>query len=325
MSKLENKIGENPALRILLARPRGFCAGVVRAVEIARRALKLYGAPIYIRHEIVHNKRVVEELRREGAVFIDEVEEAPEGARVIFSAHGVAPNVRGEAQGRDLAVIDATCPLVSKVHAEIRRHHAAGRHVLLIGHRGHPEVIGSMGQVPQGACTLIETAADAENINLSGALAYATQTTLSVRATAEIIAILRRRFPDIAAPRKEDICYATTNRQEAVEKLANQCDLFWIIGAPSSSNACRLVETARTAGCENAKLIESAADIRPETLKEGMVIGISAGASAPEAIIEEVIAACGKHFALAIEEHEGVREVMHFNLPPMPPSMPARA
>lgn len=302
-------------IELILANPRGFCAGVDRAVQIVERALQIYGAPVYIRHEIVHNRRVVERLQGLGAIFVDELDPIPEGARVIFSAHGVAQSVPQEAEAKGLHWLDATCPLVSKVHIEAARHFEAGRHILLIGHAGHPEVIGTMGQVPSGAMSLVETTADAQAITPPDMpLAYITQTTLSVDDTAAIISILQSRFPDIAAPHKEDICYATTNRQTAVRALAEVVDMILVIGAENSSNAQRLVEVAKDNGCP-ALLIADATDIEWHTLSPYNKIGLTAGASAPEEIMEEVIAAFQQNMHVQITPMEGIEERVTFKLP----------
>ncbi len=304
-------------LQLTLANPRGFCAGVDRAVLIVERALEIHGTPVYVRHEIVHNERVVNRLRKMGAIFVDELDEVRDDRPVIFSAHGVPKSVPAAAQERALNWLDATCPLVSKVHIETERHHAAGRHILLIGHAGHPEVIGTMGQVPEDAISLIETQEDAERITFpKGALAYVTQTTLSVADTADIIAILRRRFPDIHTPHKEDICYATTNRQQAVQHLAAQVDYVLVIGAPNSSNAQRLVEVARQAGCPHARLIGGVDDIDWAALSALRHVGVTAGASAPEEVTREVIAAFETRFDITLNELEGDEENVHFKLPP---------
>jgi 4-hydroxy-3-methylbut-2-enyl diphosphate reductase len=304
-------------LTILLAAPRGFCAGVDRAIQIVELALERYGAPVYVRHEIVHNRFVVEGLERRGAVFIDELDAAPEGAHVIFSAHGVPKAVPREAARRELHWIDATCPLVSKVHREAERHHAAGRHIVLIGHAGHPEVVGTMGQLPQSAIELVETEADVERLAPADPenLAYITQTTLSVDETLAIVDALKRRFPAIKGPNKEDICYATTNRQQAVKTIAARCEAVLVIGAPNSSNSVRLVEVARRAGCPRALLVQRAAEIDWEALAEVGTLGISAGASAPEVLVEEVIAAARARRDVAIEEFRLVDEQVEFKLP----------
>ncbi|MCB2108670.1 MAG: 4-hydroxy-3-methylbut-2-enyl diphosphate reductase [Rhodobacteraceae bacterium] len=305
-----------PKLKILLAAPRGFCAGVDRAILIVERALEKFGAPVYVRHEIVHNRHVVEDLKAKGAVFVDELDQVPDDVPVVFSAHGVPKSVPAEAERRKMIYVDATCPLVSKVHVEAERHAKAGHHILLIGHANHPEVIGTMGQVPGGTMTLIETVADVEKFAPPAGirLAFVTQTTLSVSDTAEIIAALQRRFPDIAAPRKEDICYATTNRQAAVNALAAQCDSFFVIGAPSSSNSNRLVEVARKAGCAAAFLVEEAAQI-PWDKVTGGTMGLSAGASAPEQLVRDVIAAARERFDVTVEEVAVTQETVKFSLP----------
>ena len=305
-----------PALSILLAAPRGFCAGVDRAIKVVELALERFGAPVYVRHEIVHNRHVVESLQRKGAVVVEELDEVPEGAPVVFSAHGVPKQVPEEAARRHLFYVDATCPLVSKVHREVERHRRHGRHILMIGHAGHPEVIGTMGQVEPGAITLIESTEDAASARppSASALAYVTQTTLSIDDTAEIVAILKRRFPDIAGPRKEDICYATTNRQQAVKAMAGRCERILVIGSPNSSNSRRLVEVAEKAGSP-ARLLEAAGDIDWAWLAGAREIGITAGASAPEILVQEVVAALGRRYAIRIEEIETARESVTFKLP----------
>jgi 4-hydroxy-3-methylbut-2-enyl diphosphate reductase len=307
----------HPPITLLLAAPRGFCAGVERAVQIVERALERYGAPVYVRHEIVHNRFVVESLEAKGAVFVDELDEVPTGAPVVFSAHGVPKSVPVEADRRHLISLDATCPLVSKVHREAERHHGAGRHIVLIGHAGHPEVIGTMGQLPAGAVTLVESTADAEALELpkGRSVAYITQTTLAVDEAAAIIAVLGRRFPQIHGPRREDICYATTNRQLAVKSIAPECDAMLIVGAPNSSNSVRLVEVAKSAGCGKAWLVQRAADIDWSWFADVRRLGITAGASAPEVLVQEVIAACRDRFAVTIEELAVIEESVHFRLP----------
>lgn len=306
-----------PPLRVLLASPRGFCAGVDRAIQIVERALAKYGAPVYVRHEIVHNRFVVERLRERGAVFVEELEEAPGDRPVVFSAHGVPRSVPAEAEARGMLYLDATCPLVTKVHVEAQRHHAAGRHILLIGHGGHPEVVGTLGQLPAGAVTLIEDVADAETFQPLDPerLAVATQTTLSVDDTAEIAATLRRRFPAMLAPHKEDICYATTNRQDAVKQLAADCDLVLVIGSKNSSNSQRLVEVARRAGARDARLIDDAEGLDPAWFDHVGTIGVTAGASAPEVLVEEVIDSLAERFDVQVEEVSPVRETVVFKLP----------
>jgi 4-hydroxy-3-methylbut-2-enyl diphosphate reductase len=307
----------HPPITLLLAAPRGFCAGVERAVQIVERALERYGAPVYVRHEIVHNRFVVESLEAKGAVFVDELDEVPTGAPVVFSAHGVPKSVPVEADRRRLISLDATCPLVSKVHREAERHHGAGRHIVLIGHAGHPEVIGTMGQLPAGAVTLVESTADAELLELpkGRSVAYITQTTLAVDEAAAIIAVLGRRFPQIHGPRREDICYATTNRQLAVKSIAPECDAMLIVGAPNSSNSVRLVEVAKSAGCGKAWLVQRATDIDWSWFADVRRLGITAGASAPEVLVQEVIAACRDRFAVTIEELAVIEESVHFRLP----------
>jgi len=306
-----------PALNILLAGPRGFCAGVDRAILVVEKALEAHGAPVYVRHEIVHNRYVVENLEAKGAVFVEELDEVPDGVPVVFSAHGVPKSVPEEAGARGLEYIDATCPLVSKVHMEAHRHAKNDRHILLIGHANHPEVVGTMGQVPEGAMTLVETVGDAEALQPSDPenLAFVTQTTLSVDDTAYIIAVLQRRFPTIAGPRKEDICYATTNRQAAVKAIAEKCDVLVVIGAPNSSNSKRLVEVGEKAGCADAFLVQRATDIPWDRLMDGNTLGVTAGASAPEVLVEEVISAAREHFNVSVEEIRVAEENVTFNLP----------
>ena len=306
------------AMTLLLAAPRGFCAGVDRAIRIVELAIAKHGAPVYVRHEIVHNRFVVQSLERLGAVFVDELDEVPADRPVVFSAHGVAKAVPAEAQRRNLAYIDATCPLVSKVHREAERHHGHGRHVLLIGHAGHVEVIGTMGQLPDGAITLVETVADAETVAPPPAtgLAYTTQTTLSVDETAAIIAVLKRRFPELIGPGREDICYATTNRQQAVKSIARRCDAFLVIGAPNSSNSRRLVEVAKQAGCPTSMLVQWASEIDWDALAGAGTVGISAGASAPEQLVTEVVDAFrARYDPVAIEEVIVASEDLEFKLP----------
>ncbi len=305
------------ALTLLLAAPRGFCAGVDRAIQIVERALERYGAPVYVRHEIVHNRHVVEELERKGAIFVEELAEIPGKYPVVFSAHGVPKSVPEDAEARKLLYLDATCPLVSKVHREAEVHFAAGRHIILIGHAGHPEVIGTIGQVPGGAVTLVETAEDAEQVDppRPANLAYITQTTLSIDDTIGIIDVLRRRFPTIHGPRKEDICYATTNRQAAVKVIAPRSDLILVIGAPNSSNSQRLVEVARVAGCPRAYLVQKASDIDWNWFEGVRTVGITAGASAPEVLVQEVIGDIRRRYLTRIEEISVTQETTHFKLP----------
>ncbi len=304
-------------LHILLAGPRGFCAGVDRAVLIVEKALERFGAPVFVRHEIVHNRFVVQSLEAKGAVFVDELDQAPDDRPIVFSAHGVPKSVPSEAQRRNMIYVDATCPLVSKVHREAERHHREGRHVILIGHAGHPEVIGTMGQLPNGAMTLVETLVDVEALALPTdmPLAHATQTTLSVDETSDILEALRNRFPDIQGPKKEDICYATTNRQTAAKKIAERADAVIVIGAPNSSNSKRLVDVAYQAGCANAWLIQRAADIDWSHLTDVNTLGITAGASAPEVLVKEVIDACSEKFSVSVEEVVTAVEDVEFKLP----------
>jgi 4-hydroxy-3-methylbut-2-enyl diphosphate reductase len=306
-----------PALKVLLASPRGFCAGVERAIQIVERAIAKYGAPVYVRHEIVHNGHVVERLRRMGAVFIEQVEDCPSDRPLVFSAHGVPKSVPAEAERRGVFYLDATCPLVSKVHIEAERRHEEGLHVLLIGHAGHPEVIGTMGQLPAGAVTLIETVGDARAFQPQDPerLGFVTQTTLSLDDCAEIIAALQARFPSIEAPVKEDICYATTNRQEAIKGMAGQCDLVLVVGSKTSSNSLRLVEVAKRAGAGAARLIDDALDIDWAWLRGVGVVGVTAGASAPEVLVKGVLDALAQRFEVQIEEAETVREAISFKLP----------
>ena len=309
-------MSDQKAMTLTLAKPRGFCAGVDRAVLIVEEALKQFGAPVYVRHEIVHNKRVVDGLRDKGAVFVDELEAVPDDRPVIFSAHGVPKALPQAADRRGLNWLDATCPLVSKVHIETERNFENNRHILLIGHAGHPEVVGTMGQVPDGAITLVETIDDAETVSPpDGGLAYATQTTLSVSDTADIVSALKKRFPDIAEPHKDDICYATTNRQQAVQALAGETDCVLVIGASNSSNSQRLVEVARQSGCPRAMLIGSADDIDWAQMAEADHIGLTAGASAPEEITREVIDAFAARFTLSVKEMTGDDEHVSFKLP----------
>jgi 4-hydroxy-3-methylbut-2-enyl diphosphate reductase len=304
-------------LAVRLATPRGFCAGVDRAIQIVERALEKYGAPVYVRHEIVHNRHVVERLKAMGAVFVKELDECPDDRPVVFSAHGVPKSVPATARAREMLYLDATCPLVSKVHVEAERHHAAGRHILLIGHAGHPEVVGTMGQLPEGAISLIETVEDAEAFRRPGEalLAYATQTTLSVDDTAEILAVLKRRFAELPDPHKEDICYATTNRQEAVKQLGEGCDLVLVVGSANSSNSVRLVEVALRAGARDARLVDDAGHVDWSWLDGVSTLGITAGASAPERLIEELVEAVRARFDAVVIEDAGERETVTFKLP----------
>jgi 4-hydroxy-3-methylbut-2-enyl diphosphate reductase len=309
---------EKPPITVLLAAPRGFCAGVDRAIQIVEKALEKYGAPVYVRHEIVHNKYVVESLKAKGAVFVEELDEIPPGDRpVIFSAHGVPKSVPANAAARQMFYIDATCPLVSKVHKEAERHYAEGRQIILIGHAGHPEVVGTMGQLPEGAVVLVETAADAQSVAVAGdrPVAYCTQTTLSVDDTAAVVAALKARFPDIAGPHKEDICYATTNRQAAVKEIAARCDALMVIGAPNSSNSNRLAEVGKVYGCRKAALVQRAADIDWAWLSDVRILGLTAGASAPETLVDEVISAIRARFDVTVQEVTITQENVVFNVP----------
>jgi 4-hydroxy-3-methylbut-2-enyl diphosphate reductase len=307
----------NPRLKLLLASPRGFCAGVDRAIQIVERAIAKYGAPVYVRHEIVHNRHVVDRLKAVGAIFVEELEECPDDRPVVFSAHGVPKSVPAEAERRRMIYLDATCPLVSKVHVEAERHYDAGREIVLIGHASHPEVVGTMGQLPPGAVTLIQTVAEAETFTPRDPsnLAFVTQTTLSLEDTAEMVGALRRRFPEIAAPHKEDICYATTNRQEAVKALAHRCELLLVVGARNSSNSVRLVEVGRKAGARDAKLIAEASGIDWRWFDGVTIVGLTAGASAPELLVQGVIAALSERYEIDIEEIETRQETVTFKLP----------
>ncbi|MCR9128735.1 MAG: 4-hydroxy-3-methylbut-2-enyl diphosphate reductase [Alphaproteobacteria bacterium] len=304
-------------LTLLLASPRGFCAGVDRAIQIVEQALARYGAPVYVRHEIVHNKHVVNRLKTMGAVFVKELDECPSDRPVVFSAHGVPKRVPAEAERRQMLYVDATCPLVSKVHVEAQRHHRAGKHILLIGHEGHPEVIGTIGQLPDGAVTLIETVEDAESFTPEDPenLAFVTQTTLSVDDTAAIVDALQARFPGMAAPHKEDICYATTNRQAAVKAIGAKADLVLVVGAPNSSNSVRLVEVAKRAGARAAYLVQSADDVDWTWFGGALRVGISAGASAPEELVEDLMAAIAERHPVTVEEVRVAEEDVIFKLP----------
>jgi 4-hydroxy-3-methylbut-2-enyl diphosphate reductase len=304
-------------LTILLASPRGFCAGVDRAIQIVERALARYGRPVYVRHEIVHNRFVVESLEAKGAIFVDELDEVPDDRPVVFSAHGVPKAVPAEASRRHLLYVDATCPLVSKVHREAERHADSGRTVILIGHAGHPEVIGTMGQLPEGKVLLVEDVAQAQMLEVPdpGNLAYATQTTLSVDDTTAIVAALRSRFPGIQGPKMEDICYATTNRQAAVKAIAERCEALVVIGAPNSSNSMRLVEVAANYGCAKSRLVQRAADMDWEWLGDARRLGITAGASAPELLVDELITACRQRYDVTVEEVRTTEESVVFKLP----------
>ena len=305
-------------IKVYLASPRGFCAGVDRAIEIVKKSLEKYGSPVYVRHEIVHNKHVVESLKKIGAIFVEELDEIRDKSRpVIFSAHGVPKSIPAQASDLKMEYIDATCPLVTKVHREAENLNRKGDHILLIGHRNHPEVIGTMGQIENGGIDLIESVNDAKNYqNISNKeLAYVTQTTLSVDDTKEIIAELKRRFPRIKEPKKDDICYATTNRQSAVKKIASFCDMFFVIGSRNSSNSVRLVEVAKKSGCENSLLIHSESEIPFDKIDACKTIGISSGASAPEILVEEFIKNLKKKYQIKIENTEVVKEDVTFKIP----------
>ena len=306
-----------PPLTLYLAAPRGFCAGVDRAIKIVELALQKWGAPVYVRHEIVHNKFVVDALRAQGAVFVEELDECPPDRPVIFSAHGVPKSVPAEAAARQMIVVDATCPLVTKVHNEAQRHHEAGLQMVMIGHAGHPETVGTMGQLPVGEVLLVETPADVARLSVRDpqALAYITQTTLSVDDTAEIVAALQTRFPAIIGPHKEDICYATTNRQAAVKAIAGRIDALLVIGAPNSSNSRRLVEVGQSAGCAYAQLVQRASDIDWRALDGIRSVGVTAGASAPEVLVNEVIDAFRARFATTVELVETAQENIEFKVP----------
>ena len=305
------------ALIVRMATPRGFCAGVDRAIQIVERAIEKFGAPVYVRHEIVHNRHVVDRLKSMGAVFVKELDECPDDRPVVFSAHGVPKSVPATARARELLFLDATCPLVSKVHIEAERHHANGKHIILIGHAGHPEVVGTLGQLPDGAISLVETVEDAETFQRPGdqPLAYATQTTLSLDDTAEIVRKLKARFPELPDPHKEDICYATTNRQEAVKGLANGSDLVLVVGSRNSSNSVRLVEVALRAGAADARLIDDASQIDWSWFNSVDVVGVTAGASAPEPLVQGVIDALRRKFDVVVADDPGEPETVTFKLP----------
>ncbi|WP_010217813.1 4-hydroxy-3-methylbut-2-enyl diphosphate reductase [Sphingomonas sp. PAMC 26621] len=307
---------EKPPLELVIAAPRGFCAGVDRAIQIVELALQKFGAPVYVRHEIVHNRFVVDMLRDKGAVFVEELDQVPDGVPVVFSAHGVPKAVPDKATERGLAFLDATCPLVSKVHRQAERMVALGRHIVFIGHAGHPEVIGTFGQVPEGAMTLVETVADAEAYSPAdpATLAFLTQTTLSMDDTAAVVAVLKARFPSIQGPPGEDICYATSNRQAAVKAIAQTCDAMLVIGAPNSSNSVRLVEVAEREGTR-AHLIQRAAELDWDFLKEVRILGLTAGASAPEVLVRELVDRLAERFTVTEREVETKRETVSFKLP----------
>ena len=309
---------KNKQLKILLSAPRGFCAGVERAIEIVEKSIQKYGAPVYVRHEIVHNKYVVDDLKNKGAVFVEELEEIKDKSRpVIFSAHGVPKKIPDDAKNYKMTYVDATCPLVSKVHREAENLNKAGYHILLIGHQNHPEVIGTMGQLPVGAIDLIQNENEAKNYKNNGdkKIAFVTQTTLSVDDTQEMIKILKKRFPDIHEPSKEDICYATTNRQMAVKNIAKECDMFFVIGSRNSSNSVRLVEVAKKSGCINSILIHSESKIPYDQIQNSNTIGISSGASAPEILVENFINDLKNRFTISIDEVEIIKENVVFKIP----------
>lgn len=315
--KSRSPIMTKPTLNILLASPRGFCAGVDRAIQIVEVALQRYGAPVYVRHEIVHNRFVVQGLEAKGAVFVEELSEVPDGRPVVFSAHGVPKSVPAEAESRELLYVDATCPLVSKVHREAERHFADGHQIILIGHAGHPEVVGTMGQLPPGAVLLIESEEDVQTVQVDDPnnLAFVTQTTLSVDDTENVVNALRTRFPNIVGPRKEDICYATTNRQSAVKAISQRADAILVIGAANSSNSMRLVEVAAKHGCPNSMLVPRADHIDWSLLDNVKTLGITAGASAPDILVQEVIEACRQRYDVQIEEVTTAVENITFKLP----------
>jgi len=307
---------KNKEIKILLAEPRGFCAGVVRAIEIVEKALKKYGSPVYVRHEIVHNKHVVEDLKQKGAIFVEELSDIKDSTRpVIFSAHGVPKQVPEEASKRKMFYVDATCPLVTKVHRETERHNKNGCQIILIGHKNHPEVIGTMGQIPESKIILVENIEDASKVDLTGPVAYVTQTTLSVDDTKDIIKTLKKKFPNIKGPIKEDICYATTNRQAAVKKIAPLCDMFFVIGSTNSSNSKRLVEVAKKAGCNKAELVNFEEKLPLEKIMNCNKIGLTSGASAPEKLVQDFINEIKKHANVSIEDFVSIKENVTFKLP----------
>jgi 4-hydroxy-3-methylbut-2-enyl diphosphate reductase len=309
---------KNKEIKILLSAPRGFCAGVERAIEIVEKSIQKYGSPVYVRHEIVHNKYVVDDLKNKGAIFVEELEEIEDKSRpVIFSAHGVPKKIPEDAKNYNMTYVDATCPLVSKVHREAENLHKAGYHLILIGHQNHPEVIGTMGQLPIGSIDLIQNEEEAKKYKTKNQdkISYVTQTTLSVDDTKEIIKILKERFPNIKEPMKEDICYATTNRQMAVKNIAKRCDLFFVIGSRNSSNSVRLVEVAKKSGCLNSQLIHSQSEIPYELIEKSNTIGISSGASAPEILVNNFLDELKKRFTVSIDEVEAIKENVVFKIP----------
>ena len=307
---------ENKEIKILLAAPRGFCAGVVRAIDIVEKVLEKYGSPVYVRHEIVHNKHVVDDLKIKGAIFVEELSEIEDKSRpVVFSAHGVPKAIPAEAENKKIFYVDATCPLVTKVHREAERHHKNGYTVILIGHKDHPEVVGTMGQIPTDKIKLIETASDANSIKITGPVAYVTQTTLSVDDTKDIIDVLKKRFLNIKGPIKEDICYATTNRQDSVKQIAPECEMFFVIGSDNSSNSKRLVEVAKKAGCKNSQLITFEKDFPINEIVKCNKIGLTSGASAPEKLVQDFIKEIKKHIKVSIQEYNVANENITFKLP----------
>ena len=307
---------EKKEIKILLASPRGFCAGVVRAIDIVEKALEKYGSPVYVRHEIVHNKHVVDDLKKKGAIFVEELDEIKDTSRpVIFSAHGVPKTVPEEAKNKNIFYVDATCPLVTKVHKEAERHNKNGYKIILIGHKDHPEVIGTMGQIPNEKIILVETVSDANNLEVNGPIAYVTQTTLSVDDTKDIIEILKKKFPNIKGPIKEDICYATTNRQDAVKKIASECEMFFVIGSDNSSNSKRLVEVAKKAGCNKSYLVNSNDQLPINEIVKCKKIGLTSGASAPEKLVQDFISEIKKNANISIKEFISTEENVTFKLP----------
>ena len=309
---------KNKEIKILLSAPRGFCAGVERAIEIVEKSIQKYGAPVYVRHEIVHNKYVVDDLKSKGAIFVEELEEIEDKSRpVIFSAHGVPKKIPEDAKNYNMTYVDATCPLVSKVHREAENLHKAGYHLILIGHQNHPEVIGTMGQLPNGSIDLIQNEDEAKKYEAKNPdkISYVTQTTLSVDDTKDIIKILKERFPNIKEPQKDDICYATTNRQMAVKNIAKKCDLFFVIGSRNSSNSVRLVEVAKKSGCHNSLLIHSQSEVPYKLIEKSNTIGISSGASAPEILVNNFIDSLKKRFTVNIDEVEAIKENVVFRIP----------
>jgi len=305
-------------IKILLAAPRGFCAGVVRAIDIVEKALEKYGAPVYVRHEIVHNKHVVDDLKKKGAIFVEELSEIEDKSRpVVFSAHGVPKTVPAEAENKKIFYVDATCPLVTKVHREAERHYKNGYTIILIGHKDHPEVIGTMGQIPKGKIKLVETTDEANNIKIAEPVAYVTQTTLSVDDTKDIIDALKKKYPNIKGPVKEDICYATTNRQDSVKQIAAECEMFFVIGSDNSSNSKRLVEVARKAGCKNSQLVTFEKDFPIKEIVKCNKIGLTSGASAPEKLVQDFITEIKKYTNVSIQELSSTKENVTFTLPKM--------